>query len=97
MTTFMWLFVAAAVGFGLAIGAGAMVVARRTAATPEQAVRRQHVIQYAVLALLAGIFIYRAVTSEHGRPIYLAVVAIILGGVAFDWFRSRRRRHRTMS
>jgi uncharacterized membrane protein YobD (UPF0266 family) len=91
MTPLMWLGVAA-VAVGLAIGAGAMIVARRTAATREQAVRRQHIIQYAILALLAAIFIYQTVGSEHGRLIYLALVAVIVCGVAFDWVRARRRR-----
>jgi ABC-type enterochelin transport system permease subunit len=91
MTPLMW-FGVAAVAFGLAIGAGAMIVARRTAATREQAVRRQHIIRYAILVLLAAIFLYEAFSSEHGRLVYLALVGVIVSGAAFDWIRARRRR-----
>ncbi|BBZ14281.1 hypothetical protein [Mycobacterium branderi] len=94
MTTIWWLGLAA-VAVGLAIGAGAMAVGRRTAATREQAVRRQRIIQYVILAVLAAFLIFDVITTPGTRYLNIAILAFIPVALAFDWFRARRRR--TMS
>ncbi|MGO9032011.1 hypothetical protein [Mycobacterium sp.] len=93
MTIYLALGIAAAVA-GLIIGRTAVGAAGRGAANPEQAARRRYAVLLAVLVLGAALLIIDAVETERHRYVNLAVVAIMIGGVAFDWFRSRRRRTR---
>jgi len=80
------------VGFGLAIGAGSMFAARRSAHTDEQSVRRQRIVQYCFLALVLALLIYDAIDTPKHRYINLAIAAIAFGALVFDWLKGRRRR-----
>jgi MFS superfamily sulfate permease-like transporter len=91
MTIYLALGIAAAVA-GLIIGRTAVGAAGRSAANPEQAARRRYAVLLAVVVLGATLLIIDAINTPRHRYINLAVVAIMIGGVAFDWFRSRRRR-----
>jgi len=91
MTIYLALGLAAAVA-GLVIGRTAVGAARRGAANPEQAVRRRYAVLLAFIVLGAALLIFDAVETERHRYVNLAVVAIMVGGVAFDWIRARRRR-----
>jgi hypothetical protein len=46
----------------------------------------------AVAVLGATLLIIDAINTPRHVYVNLAAVAIVIGGVAFDWFRSRRRR-----
>jgi MFS superfamily sulfate permease-like transporter len=93
MTIYLALGLAAAVA-GLIIGRTAVGVAGRSAANPEQAARRRYAVLIAVMVLGAALLLIDAIDTKRHRYVNLAVVAIMIGGVAFDWFRSRRRRTR---
>jgi archaellum biogenesis protein FlaJ (TadC family) len=80
------------VAVGLAIGAGSMLAARRSSQTDEQSARRRRIVQACFLALVVAILIFDAIDTPKHRYINLAVVAIAVGGLVFDWFRGRRRR-----
>jgi F0F1-type ATP synthase membrane subunit c/vacuolar-type H+-ATPase subunit K len=82
----------AAAVIGLIIGRTAVAVARRRAANPEQAVRRRYAVMVGFMVLAGALLIFDAFDTKRHRYINLAVVAIMVGGVAFDWVRSRRRR-----
>jgi len=86
----IYVIVIAAVAGGLAIGAGSMIVARRSGQTHEQSVRRQRAVQYFLLVLVSALLIVDAIDTKRHRYFNLAVVAIMIGGVAFDWLRSRK-------
>jgi hypothetical protein len=88
----VYALVIAAVAGGLIIGAGSMIVARRSGQTHEQSVRRQRIVQYCFIVLVGALLIFDAVETERHRYVNLAIVAIMVGGVAFDWIRARRRR-----
>jgi hypothetical protein len=75
---------------GLVSGRTAVGVAGRGAANPEQAARRRYAVLLAVLG--TALLIFDAIDTKRHRYVNLAVVAIMIGGVAFDWLRSRRRR-----
>jgi F0F1-type ATP synthase membrane subunit c/vacuolar-type H+-ATPase subunit K len=89
MTIYLALGIAAAVA-GLVIGRTAVAAAGRSAANPEQAARRRYAVLLAVMVLGAALLIIDAIDTKRHRYINLGVVAIMVGGVAFDWFRSRR-------
>jgi MFS superfamily sulfate permease-like transporter len=93
MTIYLALGLAAAVA-GLIIGRTAVGVAGRSAANPDQAARRRYAVLIAVMVLGAALLLIDAIGTTRHRYVNLAVVAIMIGGVAFDWFRSRRRRTR---
>jgi len=93
MTIYLALGMAAAVA-GLIIGRTAVGVAGRSAANPEQAARRRYAVLLAVVVLGATLLIIDAIDTKRHRYVNLAVIAIMIGGVTFDWFRSRRRRTR---
>jgi len=93
MTIYLALGLAAAVA-GLIIGRTAVGVAGRSAANPEQAARRRYAVLLAVVVLGATLLIIDAIDTKRHRYVNLAVIAIMIGGVTFDWFRSRRRRTR---
>jgi hypothetical protein len=93
MTIYLALGLAAAV-IGLVIGRTAVGAARRGAANPEQAVRRRYAVLLAFMVLGAALLTFDAVETERHRYVNLAVVALMVGGVAFDWIRGRRRRTR---
>src|SRR5271166_5066918 len=93
MTIYLALGLAAAVA-GLIIGRTAVGVAGRSAANPDQAARRRYAVLIAVMVLGATLLLIDAIDTPRHRYVNLAVVAIMIGGVAFDWFRSRRRRTR---
>lgn len=82
----------AAVAAGFAIGAGAMVIARRSGQTRDQSMQRQRIALYCALVVVAAVLIYDAIDTEKHRYLNLALLAIMVGGVAFDWVRTRRRR-----
>lgn len=88
----MTFFVIAAVAVGTIIGVGSMVLARRSAQTHEQSIRRQRIVQRCVLVMLAAILIFDAIDNEKHRYLNSAVVALMFGGVIFDWLRGRGRR-----
>ena len=88
---YLALGLAAAVA-GLVIGRTAVGVAGRGAANPEQAARRRYAVLLAVMVLGTALLIFDAIDTKRHRYVNLAVVAIMIGGVAFDWLRSRRRR-----
>jgi non-ribosomal peptide synthetase component E (peptide arylation enzyme) len=92
MSVTFYVIVVAAIAAGLTIGAGTMVIARRSAPTHEQAVRRQRIVQAVALVVVAAMLIFDAVDTPRHRYFDLAIVAIMAAGVAFDWFRARRRR-----
>ena len=94
MTIYLALGLAAAVA-GLVIGRTAVGVAGRGAANPEQAARRRYGVLLAVMVLGAALLIIDAIDTKRHRYVNLAVVAIMVGGVAFDWLRSQRRRTRS--
>ena len=74
-------------------GRTAVGASGRSAANPEQtAARRRYAVLLAVVVLGATLLIIDAINTPRHRYVNLAVVAIMIGGVAFDWFRSRRRR-----
>jgi len=75
---------------GLVVGAGAMIVARRTADSREQAVSRQKTIQYVALTLIAAVLIVDAVDTPRHRWLDAVVLVLMACGVAFDWIRGRR-------
>jgi phosphatidylserine synthase len=75
---------------GLAVGAGAMIVARRTADSREQAVSRQKTIQYVALTLIAAVLIVDAVDTPRHRWLDAVVLVLMACGVAFDCIRGRR-------
>jgi hypothetical protein len=79
-----YVIVVAAVAVGLIVGAGAMVIARRSAQTHDQAVRRQRMVQAVVLVMLAALLIFDAIDTERHRYFNFALVALMVGGVAFD-------------
>jgi heme/copper-type cytochrome/quinol oxidase subunit 2 len=84
-------FVAAAVVVvGVAIGWGAMVAARRSADDPEQAVHRQRIIQRVALVIIAALLIFDAVDTPKHRYVNLVLVALMAGGIAYDWFKARK-------
>jgi F0F1-type ATP synthase membrane subunit c/vacuolar-type H+-ATPase subunit K len=91
MTIYLALGLAAAVA-GLIIGRTAVGAAGRSAANPEQAARRRYAVLLAVVVLGAALLIIDAINTPRHRYVNLAVLAIMIGGLAFDWFRSRRRR-----
>ena len=91
MTIYLALGLAAAVA-GLIIGRTAVGAAGRRAANPEQAARRRYAVLLAVVVLGATLLIIDAVDTKRHRYVNLAVIAIMIGGVAFDWIRARRRR-----
>ena len=91
MTIYLALGIAAAVA-GLIIGRTAVGAAGRGAANPEQAARRRYAVLLAVVVLGAALLIIDAINTPRHRYVNLAVLAIMIGGLAFDWFRSRRRR-----
>jgi F0F1-type ATP synthase membrane subunit c/vacuolar-type H+-ATPase subunit K len=91
MTIYLALGIAAAVA-GLIIGRTAVGAAGRGAANPEQAARRRYSVLLVFMVIGAALLIFDAVETERHRYVNLAVVAIMVGGVAFDWIRSRRRR-----
>jgi phosphatidylserine synthase len=82
----------AAVAAGFAIGAGAMVITRRSGQTRDQSIQRQRTVLYCALVVVAAVLIYDAIDTEKHRYLNLALLAIMVGGVAFDWVRARRRR-----
>jgi MFS superfamily sulfate permease-like transporter len=94
MTIYLALGIAAAVA-GLIIGRTAVGAAGRSAANPEQAARRRYAVLLAVVVLGATLLIIDAINTPRHRYVNLAVLAIMVGGVAFDWFRSQRRRTRS--
>ena len=79
MTIYLALGLAAAV-IGLVIGRTAVGAARRYA------------VLLAFMVLGAALLTFDAVETERHRYVNLAVIAIMIGGVAFDWIRARRRR-----
>ena len=91
MTIYLALGLAAAVA-GLIIGRTAVGAAGRSAANPEQAARRRYAVLLAVVVLGAALLIIDAINTPRHRYVNLAVLAIMIGGLAFDWFRSWRRR-----
>jgi hypothetical protein len=46
----------------------------------------------AVVVLGAALLIIDAINTPRHRYVNLAVLAIMIGGLAFDWIRGRRRR-----
>jgi ABC-type dipeptide/oligopeptide/nickel transport system permease subunit len=76
---------------GLVIGLTAVGVAGRSAANPEQAARRRYGVLLAVMVLGAALLIIDAIDTPRHRYLNLAVVVIMVAGVAFDWVRTRRR------
>ncbi|MBV9318654.1 MAG: hypothetical protein JOZ23_01265 [Mycobacterium sp.] len=82
----------AAVAAGFTIGAGAMVIARRSGQTRDQSIQRQRIVLYCALVVVAAVLVYDAIDTEKHRYLNLALLAILVGGVAFDWVRARRRR-----
>ena len=80
----------AVLAMGLAIGVGLMVAARRTAQGREQSVRRQRTIQGCLMILVAAILIFDAIDTPHHRWFNIAVLALMAGGVSFDWLKRRR-------
>jgi F0F1-type ATP synthase membrane subunit c/vacuolar-type H+-ATPase subunit K len=91
MTIYLALGLAAAVA-GLIIGRTAVGAAGRSAANPEQAARRRYAVLLAVVVLGAALLIIDAINTPRHRYVNLAVLAIMIGGLAFDWIRGRRRR-----
>ena len=91
MTIYLALGLAAAVA-GLIIGRTAVGAAGRSAANPEQAARRRYAVLLAVVVLGAALLIIDAINTPRHRYVNLAVIAIMIGGLAFDWIRGRRRR-----
>jgi hypothetical protein len=75
---------------GLVIGAGAMIIARRTADSREQAVSRQKTIQYVALVLVAAVLLVDAVSTPRHRWLDAVFLVLMACGVAFDWIRGRR-------
>jgi hypothetical protein len=94
MTIYLALGTAAAVA-GLIIGRTAVGAAGRGAANPEQATRRRYAVVLAVMVLGAALLLIDAIETERHRYLNLAVVAIMVAGVAFDWFRRQRRHTRS--
>jgi F0F1-type ATP synthase membrane subunit c/vacuolar-type H+-ATPase subunit K len=90
MTIYLALGLAAAVA-GLIIGRTAVGAAGRSAANPEQAARRRYAVLLAVVVLGAALLIIDAINTPRHRYVNLAVLAIMIGGLAFDWIRGRRR------
>lgn len=91
MTIYLALGLAAAIT-GMFIGRTVIAVARRRAANPEQAAHRQHAVLLAFAVIVGSLLIFDAIDSKRHRYLNLTVVAIMVGGVAFDWFRARRHR-----
>jgi hypothetical protein len=81
----------AAIVVGVVIGAGSMLVARRTAATSEQAIRRQRIVLYSLLTAIAVLLAFDAVDTPRHRYLNIAILAFIPVALAFDWARARRR------
>jgi hypothetical protein len=48
-----------------------------------------------LLVIVGAFLIFNAIDTTKYRYINIAIVAIMVGGVVFDWVRARRRR--TMS
>jgi hypothetical protein len=90
MTIYLALGRAAAVA-GLIIGRTAVGAAGRGAANPEQAARRRYAVLLAVVVLGATLLIIDAINTPRHRYVNLVVLAIMVGGVAFDWIRARQR------
>ena len=86
----VYIVAVAAVAAGLAIGVGLMVAARRTATSRDQAVRRQRIVQECVIAVIAALLIFDAFDTPHHRWFNVVVVALLAGGVGFDWLQRRR-------
>jgi F0F1-type ATP synthase membrane subunit c/vacuolar-type H+-ATPase subunit K len=76
---------------GLLIGRTAVGAAGRSAANPEQAARRRYGVVLAVMVLGAALLLIDAIDTPRHRYLNLAVVVIMVAGVAFDWVRTRRR------
>lgn len=91
MNVYLALGLAAAV-IGLVIGRTAVVAAGRRAANPEQAVRGRYAVLLSFIIIGAALLIIDAIDTKRHRYFNLAVIAIMVGGVAFDWVRARRRR-----
>jgi hypothetical protein len=90
VTIYLALGRAAAVA-GLIIGRTAVGAAGRGAANPEQAARRRYAVLLAVVVLGATLLIIDAINTPRHRYVNLVVLAIMVGGVAFDWIRARQR------
>lgn len=82
----------AAAVIGLVIGRTAVTVARRRATNPDEAARRQYAVMLGAMVLAGVLLIFDAIDTKRHRYLNFAVVGIMVGGVAFDWLRSRRRR-----
>lgn len=87
------IYVAAALALAVGVTIGYMLVAalRRTAASPEQAARRQHIVVIGGVALCAAFMVFDAITTTSHRYVNLVIVALIAAGLVFDWARARRR------
>ncbi|WP_343601580.1 hypothetical protein [Mycobacterium sp.] len=81
----------AAVAIGLAIGAGAMTAARRSAQTRGQSVRRQRIVLGGTSIIVATILLVDATGTASHRYVNLALIALMVAGWVFDWVRGRRR------
>lgn len=84
----MIIYAVATVLVGLAIGAGSMSAAHRSAPTHEQSVRRQRLVQGCFLGTAVAVLIFDAVDTH--RYFNLALVALAVAGLLFDSFRARR-------
>jgi xanthine/uracil permease len=91
MTVYLVVGIIVAV-IGVVIGRTVVTTAARKADNPEKAARRRYAVLLAFIILAAALLIFDAVETPKHRYFNVAVVAIMIGGVAFDWFRSRRRR-----
>jgi uncharacterized membrane protein YgdD (TMEM256/DUF423 family) len=89
-----YVIVIAAVVAGLLIGAGAMIVGRRSGQTHEQSVQRQRIVQYFFVVFVAVILSFDAIDTPRHRWLNAVVLALMAGGLVFD--RIKARRHRTM-
>jgi hypothetical protein len=84
------LLIVAMIIIGVTTGVGAMVIARRTADTREQAISRQETIRYIGMALVAAALLTDAVGTPRHRWLDAVLLVLIAGGVAYDRFRVRK-------
>ena len=77
---------------GAIIGRVAVTSAQRSSAGPESAGRRRYGVLLTFIVIGIALLLFDAVQTERHRWLNIAVVVIMIGGVAFDWIRSRRAR-----
>ena len=80
---------------GMFIGRTAFTAAGRGEVNSEKAAHKRYGVLLAFVVAGGALLIFDAVQTERHRYLDIAVLVLMVGGVAFDWIRARR--HQTPS